>query len=419
MFDSKSKNKLFRPHYWMQYIFYGIFKPLAFLFVRPFFKLRYRKNGFKFPKGGFLLLSNHHNNWDPIFINFFLPWRIPHFVANEEVFYNSITAFVFGRLLGQIKRGMSATDLGYIRIMQRYAKDGKVIGIYPEGDISMFGDTLPIDLAIAKLAKMLKLPIVLVRGTGLHLRSPRVAKYARRSVLTYTITDVLEAETVRNLSNEELHARIVKGIEHSENTWQKTANIKTGALQARAKWLEIGFFYCPKCHAFESFYSKNNDLYCRNCDFHLHANRYYRFDYPSDLHNTYPHPENSSDFDVLQKKALKARLQEHTEKNPLVATVDNIRYHTAKNGLMFKHRYQTGKFRLYLDRLEVDNKHGEIVFNIPMEEILSTKLQYKDVFEISLHDYRLRLYKKKGTWNGYLYVETLKLLLQKHQQNLV
>lgn len=419
MSASKSKNKPFRPHYWLQYLFYGIFKPIAYLLFRFTFKLRFNKNGHQFPKGGFLLLSNHHNNWDPIFINFFLFWRIPHFVANEEVFYNRVTSFIFGKLLGEIKRGTSLLDLGYFRIMQRYAKDGKVIGIYPEGDISMFGDTLPIDIAIAKLAKMLGLPIVLIRGTGLHLRSPRVAKYARRSQLTYTITDVLSLETVKNLTTEALHERIVKGIAHSENTWQKTANVKTGALRARAKWLEIGFFYCPKCHAFESFYSKNNDLYCRHCDFHLHANRYYRFDYPSDPDNTYPHPENSSDFDTLQMAALDAYLEKNTGKNPLISTVNHIRFHAADNGVMFKHRYQVGTLRLYVDRLEVDDQQGNRVYTIPISDILSTKLQYKDVFELTLHDYRLRLYKKKGTWNGYLYVETLKRLLKKHHENLV
>lgn len=415
MSASKSKNKKYRPHYWVQYLFYAIMKPLLYIVIRFGHNVHFVRNGYQFPRGAFLVISNHHNNWDPFYLNFFMFKRIPHFIANEEVFYNKFTAFLAGIMLGQIKRGMTFTDLGYFRILQRYVQDGKVVGVYPEGDISMFGDTLPVDISIAKLAKMLKIPVVCTRVTGGHLRSPRVAKFARHSRITYAITDLIGVDEINKTPLDTLYKRMHAGIVHSENTWQKSANVKTGARHLRAKWLEIGFFWCPQCHQFESFYSRDNELYCRNCNFHLHANRYYRFDYPDDPNNTYPHLENSSDFNARQIVALEEHIAQFSKNNPLVWTVDNIRYHQAANHHMFKHHYDVGRFLMYVDHLDVINTKGVVVYHIMWRDIISTMVQYKDVFEIKLPDYRLRLYKKKGTWNGYLYVETLKRLLRDYQ----
>lgn len=88
--------------------------------------------------GGVLLCSNHISNLDPPTVGIAAPRQV-HFMAKEELF----SAPVLGKILPLInafpvKRGMS--DREALRKGLSILKEGKVLGLFPEGTRSETGE---------------------------------------------------------------------------------------------------------------------------------------------------------------------------------------------------------------------------------------------------------------------------------------
>lgn len=92
-----------------------------------------------FPKeGGVLLCTNHIHNFDPPVVGITAP-RVVHFMAKDELF----SVPVLGQLLPRInafpvKRGLS--DREALRKGLGLLKEGKVLGLFPEGTRSKTGE---------------------------------------------------------------------------------------------------------------------------------------------------------------------------------------------------------------------------------------------------------------------------------------
>ncbi|MCH3976435.1 MAG: 1-acyl-sn-glycerol-3-phosphate acyltransferase [Bacilli bacterium] len=413
---NRKKHHLDWLHAIISGFFYYTLKPFFNLGFKLFHNLHYNHNGYKLPKGPLLFVSNHHSNYDGMYMDTMFYSRIIHFVVNEEMFYNRLTSFFSGWILGEIKRGMSPTDVSYIRELKRLVKKGRSIGLYAEGDISMFGDTLPVDMSLAKLAKMLDIPVVVMRITGAHLRAPRVANKARRSKITYTISDIIPQSDVRDMELNALYNRIVAGYSHHENAWQHENMVKLGhARHRRAEWLELGLFRCPSCGQYQSLHCDDNDFYCDNCDFHTHVNQYSFFDYDAtQMSRPYPKFSDTSAWNDWQLEQLYNDLSLVNDPNQLIFSHDKIRFHTTKVGTFFRHKYITGTINLFGNRVELLNSKGRLIYTIPFDEkVIRCLVQYKDVYEIDRDDTRYRVWAHKRVFSGHLFVSATNYLRSK------
>ena len=111
-------------------VVYGIFKPLY----------RVKTSGKEnIPKeGGVLLCANHINNLDPVIVGMMAP-RPVSFMVKEELF----SVPVLGKMVPHlnafpVKRGMS--DREALRKGLSILKEGKVLGLFPEGTRSKTGE---------------------------------------------------------------------------------------------------------------------------------------------------------------------------------------------------------------------------------------------------------------------------------------
>jgi len=89
-------------------------------------------------EGGVLLCSNHISNFDPPTVGIAAPRQV-HFMAKEELF----SAPILGKILPHVnafpvKRGMS--DREALRKALAILKEGKVLGLFPEGTRSKTGE---------------------------------------------------------------------------------------------------------------------------------------------------------------------------------------------------------------------------------------------------------------------------------------
>ncbi len=392
----------------IQAITYSIFKVIFSFYFYVCQHVRFKRNGFKIPKGPIVFISNHHSNWDGLYMNVMFPSRIIHFVAHDELFKNKFLRFFSGTVLGEIKRGATHQDITPIREMMKYLKRGKSIGIYPEGDIHMFGRTLPIENSIAKLVKKFKCPVVILSLTGAHLRATRVAKYPYHSHITYSVNDVILPNELEAMEIDNLHERIVNGITVDEMKWQRTARVKQYGKK-RAEWMELGLFMCPKCHKLETLKSKNCTVYCKECDFEAKLDHYSFFhancDMPFDC---------TSLWDDWQLSELR-KICFDKQDDEIILKVEDIDVAYTKLGEFFKKPFDRADLVLYNDRITYQTKKDSVVHTIYLKDMDRAFLQYKDVLEIIVDEDRLRFYTKRWKWSAYLWTKAVEYLLEKAQ----
>lgn len=117
---------------------YSFAKSVVFGVLKPVYRFEVigREN---FPKdGGVLLCSNHIDNLDPPVVGINAP-RPVHFMAKAELFNVPILGKILPDLNAfPVKRGMS--DREALRKGLALLKEGKVLGLFPEGTRSKTGE---------------------------------------------------------------------------------------------------------------------------------------------------------------------------------------------------------------------------------------------------------------------------------------
>ena len=139
-------------------MFYKIFKVLC----RIWFGLVLRTRVFgveNIPKdGAFILAANHVSNWDPPFLGTFMSREVCY-MGKEELFSNPVMAWVCRNLhVFPVKRG--AADKSAIKTAIKLLKDGKCLGIFPEGTRSKTGKLGKAEPGVSLIAAMTKAPII-------------------------------------------------------------------------------------------------------------------------------------------------------------------------------------------------------------------------------------------------------------------
>lgn len=144
--------------------------------VRPIFYLLFRvkvvgKEHAKYT-GKMILISNHVSNYDPIFVHLVVRPKV-YFMAKEELFKNPLLRWLITRL-GAFPVGRGRGDLGAIKNSFKILKEGKTLGIFPEGTRSKDGMTKAFQHGAAMIALRTDspvLPIYLARRPKLFRRT--------------------------------------------------------------------------------------------------------------------------------------------------------------------------------------------------------------------------------------------------------
>jgi 1-acyl-sn-glycerol-3-phosphate acyltransferase len=132
--------------------------------ARPLFWLLHRPDYSRFraadmPAGGFVLVANHASGTDPPLLQIGLHRPIRFMMAVEQMRW---PLGPFWRALRVLPVTFSADDAATLRMAVRHAKDGGIVGVFPEGSIERPSRTLhafaPGAAAIALIANV---PVVL------------------------------------------------------------------------------------------------------------------------------------------------------------------------------------------------------------------------------------------------------------------
>ncbi|RGX26053.1 hypothetical protein DWV29_20300 [Enterocloster asparagiformis] len=225
--------------------------------------LKIRKKGMKGLKPPFLVLATHHS-----FTDFYVTPRVlfPHranYVSELEGFEN------FGEWLyrqsGCLGTRKFVDDLALVKNICRVLGRGGILVLYPEARYANVGTSSRLPLAVAKLVKLCKVPVVTLNMKGNYLQSPiwnlrirREARLEAEAELAYT------AEEVERAQVEDIYQTLSRLLTYDEYAWQRTTGLRI-TDSFRAEGLHLPLYQCRACGAVYRMASKGSELFCAAC----------------------------------------------------------------------------------------------------------------------------------------------------------
>lgn len=220
-------------------------------------------------KPPYILLSNHVNNWDPLFINCYVNEPIC-FVAAAPLFRNKALKKVLD-YTGAISKTKSMSDTSTIRNILKAKKNGRAIALFPEGNRTWNGHTEPLYFSTSKLIKLLNIPVITVNIKGGYLSHPRWADTKRKGQVVLSFEKKWDINELKDYSVEEIHDMLTEALRFDEIAWQKKN--KTPFIGERlANYLERYLFTCPNCKTIGKLESNDDIFSCNHCNYTVRYN---------------------------------------------------------------------------------------------------------------------------------------------------
>jgi 1-acyl-sn-glycerol-3-phosphate acyltransferase len=217
-------------------------------------------------KGPGILVASHVNLFDPIWI-YIAQRRSMHFMATEELFRGRLLGFLV-RVFGTFPIRKKARDFQSVKNMIKVLKVGGLIGVYPEGVRTWDGTNSPVIPTIARIIRMMKVPVFSCRIEGGYLHFPRWAN-KWRPVRPRVIFDRLyEAQTIPE-SEEQILADIAEAIRIRDYELPIPSPGRR-RVPGLASGIERLIYRCPYCRSVESLHAvqplSSNRVECRSCN---------------------------------------------------------------------------------------------------------------------------------------------------------
>jgi 1-acyl-sn-glycerol-3-phosphate acyltransferase len=328
-------------------------------------------------KSPYLVLGNHIGYWDPFVTGNFLP-RFTHFVSSDAAFRNpKIRFFLNG--LGTIPKKKNIRDSKVIRDIAAVIAQGENVGIFPEAVRNWAGRTQPMDKSIAKLIKMLKVPVVVPLLKGMNLFNPRWSKKLRKARVTVEYNLLINAEEVERLSVDEIFEKLTQAIEHDEVEYQRKEMIKIRS-NIRAEHISHTLYICPECSGIDTFRCKGNDFACETCGYDIHIDEYGFYERKSEGKLHY---DNIRDwFEWEEEKMLRdvRALYDKQFEGIIFEDLNSEIYHSAGDiDLKF---IGHADLKLYINRIEVDFKAGNEKLTFNFDDLKTINPQVHERLEI-------------------------------------
>ena len=247
------KNSWSKPRH---IFFYGVSKFLIGIYA----KLAYHYKGKKFDNKSrpYVFLYNHQTPLDQHLMYLSLP-KQPYTIATEDIFNMGFLSRFIVYTQAPIPFKKSENDISAVKTCIKIVKEGHSIALSPEGNRTFTGETVHIKPSIAKLIKLLRLPVAIFILRGGYGVMPRFADKRRKGRMSGEVIKVLEYEDYKDMTNDELYELIKKYmyVDESESTFCKS--------KKKAEFMERAVYVCPNCLQVGTLKSKGNTVTCSNC----------------------------------------------------------------------------------------------------------------------------------------------------------
>lgn len=359
--------------------FYLLFKTIFWPFVRIYNIRAVLSEGVKNLEGPSLVLANHIGFWDPFIISYFLKKK-PHFISSDAVMRDPVKRF-FVKGFGAIPKKKNIRDTKVIRDMADYIAASESIGLFPEATRTWTGTTLYIDPSVAKLVKLLKVPVVSAKMKGMFLFNPRWSYNVRKGKVVIDYDVIIQADEIKQLSQEEIYERIKNALRHSETEYQQSEKIRIKSNR-RAEYMNHVLFYCPECQSFDGYKAHRNTLTCIHCGSQIFVDRYGFFRHSK---NDFPYKNIDQAF-AIQKEVFESYI-----KNALIQDKDKFLFAEDRMNIYRTEgtddlvQLGTGRIEFHTDRIvmKIGQREDEVLY---LENIETLNAQLFERIEIYTRD---------------------------------
>jgi len=161
-------------------------------------------------KGGFILVSNHASNLDPVLLGIVLPRRLDY-LAKEELFTSSF----FGSLLrsvGSVPLKRGSADVGALKESLRRLNEGRGLVMFPGGTRLGDGTLSRAQAGVGFLAAKSGVPVIPALIKGSDAAMPKGAKRIKRAVVSISFGKQIFIE--RRMPYQQIADEIMQVIRH-------------------------------------------------------------------------------------------------------------------------------------------------------------------------------------------------------------
>lgn len=254
-------------------------------------------------KPPYIVLANHVNDWDPLFINCYVEEPLC-FVAAAPLFRHPQLKKALN-YAGAISKTKGRADRSTIKNILKAKKHNRAIALFPEGNRSWNGETDQIVYSTAKLIKLLGIPVVVANIKGGYLTQPRWSDHVRKGKITLSFKKIWDGKQVKALEVDDIHNALSKALYVDDIAYQQ----KEGILfkgQNLAQYLERYLYTCPHCQTIDNMYSQGNLFTCQHCQYSVAYNEAGTFD---QRHDQY-HFKTVKDWAQWQDEYIQQKVKE-------------------------------------------------------------------------------------------------------------
>lgn len=234
----------------------------CFLITLPA-RLRIVKSDKRGIKPPFLVLGTHHS-----FTDFFVtplalfPYRA-NYVSELEGFEN-YGEWIY-RQAGCLGTRKFVDDFSLIKNIKRVMERKGILVLYPEARYANVGTSSKLPISVAKLIKLLRVPVVTLNMKGNYLQSPIWNLTKRREARLHTdMTYALTVKDIECMEVQEIYNRITELLSYDEYRWQRETGLKI-TYHKRAEGLHMPLYQCYSCKTEYSMQSEKDKLMCSCC----------------------------------------------------------------------------------------------------------------------------------------------------------
>ncbi len=283
-------------------------------------------------KGPYLLLVTHSSMVD---FNIMLKATHPANVNNVmtlEGFHTYTEPLM--RSLGVIGTRKFITDTHLIRNIKYSIEQLKnIFVLFPEARYSLDGCTSYIPDSVGKMAKMLKVPVVVLRIHGNFVTCPQWNKINKKTYVEAVMEPIVFAEEMKSITPAEINRRIKEAFTYDDFRWQAEKQIQIKHPK-RAQGLHALLYKCPACLTESQMDSAGTQLWCNHCGKHWHMDEYGRLEALEGITEFLHIP----DWSNWERRCVREEIE-----NGTYYFEDDVRIETLPNSLRF---YKQGMGKL-------------------------------------------------------------------------
>ena len=217
-------------------------------------------------KDGFIVLCAHPSEFDAVVLLSACFPRYTRFVAGAQQLYKGFQGKML-RLIKVIPKKQFVPDISAIKEMMKTIKSGYVLGMMPEGRVSMDGTPNPNDISTAKLLKKIGAPVAILIPHGTYFIKPsynysgiKIGKISAEMKCLFT------AEDLSVMSEDEILSRLSDACSYNAAEELRGMKRHYGSKKNNA-FLGVSriLYRCPACGSMYSISDDGYTLSCRSC----------------------------------------------------------------------------------------------------------------------------------------------------------